>query len=72
MGLVLEELSKREKTTVAVEDSINEYLEQKDWRVQANANQGYSLRGINPQYFRENGRKLLAELHLSLRRRPGP
>jgi ribonucleoside-triphosphate reductase len=26
--------------------SINEYLEQQDWRVQANANQGYSLGGL--------------------------
>ena len=29
-----------------VESSINEYLEQVDWRVNANANQGYSLGGL--------------------------
>ncbi|MFU0842302.1 MAG: Ribonucleoside-triphosphate reductase class III catalytic subunit [Burkholderia sp.] len=31
---------------VNVENSINEYLEQRDWRVNANANQGYSLGGL--------------------------
>jgi ribonucleoside-triphosphate reductase (formate) len=34
------------KTIVDVESSINEYLEQRDWRVNANANQGYSLGGL--------------------------
>ncbi len=34
------------KTLVDVESSINEYLERADWRVQANANQGYSLGGL--------------------------
>lgn len=34
------------KTLVDVESSINEYLEQRDWRVNANANQGYSLGGL--------------------------
>ena len=34
------------KTLVDVAASINEYLEQKDWRVNANANQGYSLGGL--------------------------
>jgi ribonucleoside-triphosphate reductase (formate) len=34
------------KTIVDVETSINEYLEQRDWRVNANANQGYSLGGL--------------------------
>jgi len=34
------------QTVVAVESSINEYLEQQDWRVNANANQGYSLGGL--------------------------
>jgi ribonucleoside-triphosphate reductase len=33
-------------TLVDVEASINEYLEQRDWRVNANANQGYSLGGL--------------------------
>lgn len=31
---------------VNVETSINEYLQQLDWRVNANANQGYSLGGL--------------------------
>ena len=34
------------KTVVDVESSINEYLERSDWRVNANANQGYSLGGL--------------------------
>ena len=34
------------KTLVDVEASINEYLNQQDWRVNANANQGYSLGGL--------------------------
>lgn len=34
------------KTVVNVESSINEYLNQADWRVNANANQGYSLGGL--------------------------
>ncbi|GEO81964.1 ribonucleoside triphosphate reductase [Pararhodospirillum oryzae] len=34
------------KTVVNVETSINEYLDQIDWRVNANANQGYSLGGL--------------------------
>ena len=34
------------KTLVDVESSINEYLDQLDWRVNANANQGYSLGGL--------------------------
>jgi ribonucleoside-triphosphate reductase (formate) len=34
------------KSLVDVESSINEYLNQQDWRVNANANQGYSLGGL--------------------------
>ncbi|MDQ9171216.1 ribonucleoside triphosphate reductase [Oxalobacteraceae bacterium R-40] len=34
------------KTLVDVESSVNEYLEQSDWRVNANANQAYSLGGL--------------------------
>lgn len=34
------------KTTVNVETSVNEYLSRADWRVNANANQGYSLGGL--------------------------
>src|SRR5487761_2705669 len=34
------------RTAVDVESSINEYLEKRDWRVNANANQGYSLGGL--------------------------
>ena len=34
------------QTLVDVASSINEYLDQQDWRVNANANQGYSLGGL--------------------------
>ena len=34
------------RTVVEVEKSINEYLTRNDWRVNANANQGYSLGGL--------------------------
>ena len=34
------------RTLVDVSSSVNEYLEQADWRVNANANQGYSLGGL--------------------------
>ncbi|MGT2493782.1 ATP cone domain-containing protein, partial [Cupriavidus basilensis] len=34
------------KALVDVEASINEYLSKADWRVNANANQGYSLGGL--------------------------
>ncbi len=34
------------KSLVDVESSINEYLQRQDWRVNANANQGYSLGGL--------------------------
>jgi ribonucleoside-triphosphate reductase len=34
------------KTIVDVATSINEYLDRTDWRVNANANQGYSLGGL--------------------------
>jgi ribonucleoside-triphosphate reductase len=34
------------RTMVDVASSINEYLERVDWRVSANANQGYSLGGL--------------------------
>jgi len=34
------------QTLVDVESSVNEYLQQQDWRVNANANQGYSLGGL--------------------------
>jgi ribonucleoside-triphosphate reductase len=35
-----------QRTRVDVESSINEYLTRQDWRVNANANQGYSLGGL--------------------------
>ena len=35
-----------ERTLVDVASSINEYLDRADWRVNANANQGYSLGGL--------------------------
>ena len=34
------------KTVVDVAASVNEYLDRQDWRVSANANQGYSLGGL--------------------------
>jgi len=34
------------RTVVDVAASMNEYLERRDWRVNANANQGYSLGGL--------------------------
>ncbi|MBP1202806.1 ribonucleoside-triphosphate reductase [Duganella sp. 1411] len=34
------------QSLVDVESSINEYLDRQDWRVNANANQGYSLGGL--------------------------
>lgn len=34
------------KNLVEVSGSVNEYLERSDWRVNANANQGYSLGGL--------------------------
>ena len=34
------------RSLVDVESSMNEYLQQLDWRVNANANQGYSLGGL--------------------------
>ena len=36
----------RTSTTVDVARTIGEYLDRSDWRVQANANQGYSLGGL--------------------------
>lgn len=35
-----------QRTVVDVASSMNEYLERQDWRVNANANQGYSLGGL--------------------------
>ena len=35
-----------QRTLVNVERSVNEYLTRSDWRVNANANQGYSLGGL--------------------------
>ena len=39
-------LRRDQKTLVEVSGAINEYLAQQDWRVNANANQGYSLGGL--------------------------
>jgi ribonucleoside-triphosphate reductase len=39
-------LRRDQRTLVDVASSINEYLERVDWRVNANANQGYSLGGL--------------------------
>ncbi len=40
------QLRSDKRTLVDVTTSINEYLDQLDWRVNANANQGYSLGGL--------------------------
>lgn len=39
-------LRRDQRTLVDVSSSINEYLDRSDWRVRANANQGYSLGGL--------------------------
>lgn len=39
-------LRRDRRTLVDVSSSINEYLDRSDWRVRANANQGYSLGGL--------------------------
>lgn len=39
-------LRDEKKCVIDVAESINEYLDQVDWRVKANANQGYSLGGM--------------------------
>jgi ribonucleoside-triphosphate reductase len=39
-------LRRDQRTMVDVASSINEYLDRADWRVNANANQGYSLGGL--------------------------
>ncbi len=39
-------LRRDRKSLIDVEASMNEYLEKRDWRVNANANQGYSLGGL--------------------------
>jgi len=41
-----ERLRADRRTLVDVASSVNEYLERADWRVSANANQGYSLGGL--------------------------
>ncbi|MBC3868910.1 ribonucleoside triphosphate reductase [Undibacterium oligocarboniphilum] len=41
-----QQLRQDRQTMVDVESSVNEYLQQQDWRVNANANQGYSLGGL--------------------------
>ncbi len=40
------QLRQDRRTLVDVSSSVNEYLEKADWRVNANANQGYSLGGL--------------------------
>ncbi len=39
-------LREDKKTVIEVSSSVNEYLDRADWRVNANANQGYSLGGL--------------------------
>ncbi len=57
------------KTLVDVGSSINEYLSRQDWRVNANANQGYSPGRPDPQRLRQGGGQLLAQPRLSARTR---
>ncbi len=40
------QLRQHKNTLVDVSASVNEYLDKSDWRVKANANQGYSLGGL--------------------------
>jgi ribonucleoside-triphosphate reductase len=40
------QLRDTQKTLINVANAIDEYLDQRDWRVNANANQGYSLGGL--------------------------
>ena len=49
------------RTLVDVSASVNEYLERADWRVNANANQGYSLGGL----ILNSSGKMLANYWLS-------
>ena len=39
-------LREAKRNVIDVADSVDEYLSQRDWRVNANANQGYSLGGL--------------------------
>jgi ribonucleoside-triphosphate reductase len=41
-----EQEAPRERRSIEVAGAMNEYLSRQDWRVQANANQGYSLGGL--------------------------
>ena len=45
-GLLTAQASEMEKCLVNVENTITEYLDRSDWRVNENANQGYSLGGM--------------------------
>jgi len=40
------ESARQARTLVDVADSVDEYLDRRDWRINANANQGYSLGGL--------------------------
>lgn len=46
MSATLEEKTQRHSYNVDALSTIDEYLERSDWRVNANANQGYSLGGL--------------------------
>ena len=54
---------------VDVANSINEYLDRSDWRINANANQGYSPRRADPEHLRQDHRQLLALPRLPARGR---
>ncbi len=55
------QLRRDRRTLVDVSASVNEYLDRADWRVRANANQGYSLGGL----ILNTSGKLLANYWLS-------
>src|SRR3990167_796502 len=46
--LIVKEIEKKydKEVMVSVDKTISEYLNQQDWRVNANSNQGYSLGGL--------------------------
>ena len=54
-------------TYIDVTSSVNEYLSREDWRVNANANQGYSLGGLILNVVGQGRRQLLAVARLPAR-----
>ncbi len=60
-------LRRDKKSLVDVASSMNEYLSREDWRVRANANQGYSLGGLILNVSGKSHRQLLAQRSLQPR-----